>query len=67
MLNYQIAGDKVPFVLVHAWPLSSRMWSRQLEALQKHAMVITPDIPGLGQTAIQQIPSIPQMARDDVG
>lgn len=64
MLSYQIAGNKVPFVLVHAWPLSSDMWARQLTTLQEKAMLITPDIPGLGRSPRQETPSIPQMARD---
>ena len=66
MLNYQIAGNKnkIPLVLVHAWPLSSRMWDDQLKAFGDKALVITPDIPGLGKSLRQPTPSIPAMAQD---
>jgi len=64
MLNYKKAGHKIPFVLIHAWPLSSRMWSRQLETLQDKIMLITPDIPGLGKSSGQPVPSIPAIAQD---
>lgn len=62
MLNYKAAGNKIPFVLVHAWPLSSRMWAHQLEVLQDKCMLITPDIPGLGKSARQKTPSVPEIA-----
>ncbi len=64
MLNYQIVGNKIPFVLVHAWPLSCGMWEHQLQALQSKAMLITPDIPGLGKSPRQKTPSIPAMAQE---
>ncbi|MBP9865332.1 MAG: alpha/beta fold hydrolase [Candidatus Omnitrophica bacterium] len=62
MLNYKIAGHKTPFVLVHAWPLASSMWAKQLEVLKDHCRLITPDIPGLGKSARQKTPSVPEMA-----
>jgi len=64
MLNYQSAGNKTPFVLVHAWPLSSKMWAGQLEALRNKTMLITPDIPGLGGSSRQKTPSVAEAAQE---
>lgn len=65
MLNYRIAGKGkgVPLVLIHAWPLSSRMWEKQLEALSDQFCVIAPDVPGLGKSPRQSAPSIAEAAR----
>lgn len=63
MLNYRMAGKGMPLVLVHAWPLSSRMWERQLEALSDEFCVIAPDVPGLGKSSRQSTPSIPEAAQ----
>ena len=63
MLAYEAAGRGVPFVLLHAFPLSRAMWRAELEAFGKSARVIAPDLPGFGQSARQAEPSIPQMAQ----
>lgn len=64
MLNYKISGTGIPFVLVHAWPLSSGMWERQLKTLSDKVRLITPDVPGLGNSARQKTPSIAQAAQE---
>ena len=38
-------------VLLHAFPLNSGMWSRQIAALEKSYRVIAPDYRGLGRSA----------------
>ncbi|HEX2729709.1 MAG TPA: alpha/beta hydrolase [Rubrobacteraceae bacterium] len=52
------SGDTV--VLLHAFPLNSRMWLPQAEALAANRRVITPDYPGFGRS-----PGSP--AQPDVG
>lgn len=52
------SGDTV--VLLHAFPLNSRMWRPQAEALAGSRRVITPDYPGFGRS-----PGSP--AQPDVG
>lgn len=52
------SGDAV--VLLHAFPLNSRMWRSQAEALADYRRVITPDYPGFGRS-----PGSP--AQPDVG
>ncbi len=39
-------------LLLHAWPLDSRMWSPQLAALPPEIPVAAPDLPGFGRTAV---------------
>ena len=56
------SGKEISVVLIHAWPLSSEMWARQAEGLQKIARVILPDLPGFGRSPRQARPSIPGMA-----
>src|SRR5919199_2350484 len=41
-------GPGDPVVLLHAFPLNSRMWAPQTEALADVRRVITPDYPGFG-------------------
>ena len=44
-------GPKDPVVLLHAFPLNSRMWAPQTEALvNERRRVITPDYPGFGRS-----------------
>ena len=43
-------GKEDPVVLLHAFPLNSRMWRPQAEALAKSRRVVTPDYPGFGRS-----------------
>lgn len=57
--------SSTPILLVHAFPLDSRMWSRQLAALAGSRAVLAPDLRGFGQRASEPGPtSIDQHARD---
>jgi len=56
----------LPVVLLHAFPLNRRLWDEQIEALSRNADVIAPDLPGLGESAPQEVPSIPLMAQSIV-
>ena len=67
MLAYEAAGQGIPVVLVHAFPLSRAMWRGEFAALQKEFRVIAPDLPGFGQSPRQAKPSIPQMAQEIAG
>lgn len=42
--------DAPPVLLLHGFPLDSRMWSAQLEPLAQNARVIAPDFRGFGQS-----------------
>ena len=59
------AGDGVPVVLLHAFPLSSAMWLGQREGLSGVCRVITPDLRGFGGSPLgDEEPSLAVMADD---
>ncbi|MER5637664.1 alpha/beta hydrolase [Kitasatospora sp. NPDC002227] len=63
-------GSGIPLVLLHAFPLSARMWESQLELLPgpdgQDARVITPDQRGFGATPLgSEEPSL-DLAADDL-
>jgi len=63
------AGSGVPVVLLHAFPLDSRMWQAQLDELPGSdggdARVIAPDLRGFGGTALgEDSPGLEALAED---
>ena len=48
LLNYSVCGAGLPVVLLHGFPLSSEIWSKQRSDLSQNFMVITPDLRGHG-------------------
>lgn len=50
-ITYQDQGTGQPVVLLHGYPLDSRMWEPQIEALGKTCRVIAPDLRGFGQSS----------------
>ena len=64
MLAYEASGEGLPVVLIHAFPLSHRIWREQISALKEISSVIAPDLPGFGDSPRQESPSIPQMATE---
>src|SRR5919202_472158 len=43
-------GPEDSVVLLHAFPLNSRMWAPQMEALAGRRHVVAPDYPGFGKS-----------------
>ncbi len=61
------AGEGLPVVLLHAFPLSSAMWLAQREGLSTVCKVITPDLRGFGGSVLgEDEPSLDVMADDVV-
>lgn len=52
-------GENDPVVLLHAFPLNSRMWEPQAEVLAGERRVVTPDYPGFGRSP--QTPAQPDV------
>ena len=50
-ISYEEAGQGTPLVLLHGFPLDSRIWAKQREALASKFRVITPDLRGFGKSA----------------
>jgi pimeloyl-ACP methyl ester carboxylesterase len=51
-LFYEEKGAGEPVVLIHGFPLSSKMWRPQQEGLRDQLRVITPDLRGMGQSSV---------------
>lgn len=51
-LAYEEAGQGRPVVLLHAFPLSRAMYRPQREALAASCRLITPDLPGFGDSPL---------------
>jgi pimeloyl-ACP methyl ester carboxylesterase len=49
-LHYEVTGNGVPVVLVHALTLDTRMWDQQLPALSDISTVIRYDARGFGRS-----------------
>ena len=67
MLNYRSEGKGTTVLLLHAFPLSSLMWERELEEIGRYARVLAPDLPGFGGSIRQQTPSLSGMAEEVAG
>ncbi|NJD90678.1 MAG: alpha/beta fold hydrolase, partial [Geobacter sp.] len=50
-LHYEAAGEGVPLVLIHGFPLSGSIWQHQLAGLADCCRVIVPDLRGFGRSA----------------
>lgn len=51
-LIYDDKGKGLPVLLLHGFPLSRKMWQPQVDALTKGGYrVITPDLPGFGESS----------------
>jgi pimeloyl-ACP methyl ester carboxylesterase len=62
--HYQDRGSGVPLVLVHGFPVDSRMWDAQLAELSTQCRVIAPDLRGFGQTHASDPFTMESMADD---
>lgn len=52
MLACRVVGDGPPVLLVHAYPLSSQIWRRQIADLADTHCVIAPDLFGFGESGV---------------
>ena len=52
VLSVDDIGSGQPLVLLHAFPLSRQMWQPQREALADICRLITPDLPGFGDSPL---------------
>lgn len=47
-INYSDTGSGLPVLLIHAFPLNSKMWEPQIESLSDRFRFIAPDLRGFG-------------------
>jgi len=58
-------GKGFPLVLVHGFLGSSKMWKPQIDFFRENFRVITPDLPGFGQSyKVKSLNSISEMAKE---
>src|SRR5215210_6685644 len=47
---YRIEGEGMPVILVHGFGEDCNVWNEQINFLKDHCRLITPDLPGSGQS-----------------
>ena len=63
-LAYAEQGDGTPLLLLHAFPFSKAMWRFQESGLTSGTRLVTPDLPGFGDTPVPaEPPDLAVMAR----
>ena len=65
-LAWEEAGQGLPVVLLHAFPLHRGMWSAQLDGLSKRYRVIAPDFRGFGESQGAEEDSTMELLAEDV-
>jgi len=66
-IHYRDSGSaKDVVLLLHAFPLHSGMWSRQIAALEKRHRVVAPDYRGLGKSEVPPEASTMELLAQDV-
>jgi pimeloyl-ACP methyl ester carboxylesterase len=67
-IYYEVSGEGIPFVLIHANPFDHNLWMYQIAHFSTHFRVITMDIRGYGRSDKPQTPfTLRDMADDVVG
>jgi pimeloyl-ACP methyl ester carboxylesterase len=51
-LAYGDLGEGTPLVLLHGFPFPGQMWQFQHDGLAKELRLVTPDLPGFGESAV---------------
>ena len=63
-VNFHEKGSGTPLVLLHGFPLDSRIWREQVGALSDRFRVITPDLRGFGQSKSNDAFTMESLADD---
>jgi 3-oxoadipate enol-lactonase len=65
-MNYEVAGDGPPLVLIHAWPTDHAIWQLQMPVFSQYYRTIAIDLRGCGQSDKPPGPNTPAMMSDDI-
>lgn len=63
-IHYTDTGSGKPVILLHGYPLDSRIWDGQVDVLAERYRVIAPDFAGFGRSTAAKPFTIPSMAND---
>jgi pimeloyl-ACP methyl ester carboxylesterase len=66
-VHYREAGTGDPVVLVHGWPVDSRLWTEQVDRLSGRHRALAPDLPGYGRSAAPPEVSFDLLVRTVIG
>lgn len=65
LISVTVAGEGMPLILLHGFPLDHRLWLQQFDCLSKNYCVIAPDLRGFGQSTLTEEPySMADLAED---
>ena len=64
-MNYRASGQGWPVLLIHGYPLNSRLWQPQLDGLAGAARLIAPDLRGHGDSQTVPGPYSMDLLADD--
>jgi pimeloyl-ACP methyl ester carboxylesterase len=53
---YRTEGEGIPVLFIHGFAEDHTVWDRQVEFLKEHCLVITPDLPGSGNSEVIHYP-----------
>lgn len=65
-LNYEVAGNGPPIVLIHAWPTDHAVWQLQVPVFSQDYRTIAVDLRGCGQSDKPAGPNTPVIMANDV-
>jgi pimeloyl-ACP methyl ester carboxylesterase len=65
-MNYEVAGDGPPLVLIHAWPTDHAIWQLQVPVFSQYFRTIAVDLRGCGQTDKPEGLNTPALMANDV-
>jgi 3-oxoadipate enol-lactonase len=65
-LHYDQAGNGIPLLLIHGYPLDHTLWQPQVDGLADIARVIAPDLRGFGQSDAPEGVSTMETYADDL-
>jgi pimeloyl-ACP methyl ester carboxylesterase len=59
---YHVSGEGLPVVLIHGFGEKSEVWNNQVEYLEEKYKIVVPELPGSGESEMQEDMSMEGMA-----
>jgi 3-oxoadipate enol-lactonase len=65
-IDVTLEGDGDPIVLIHGFPLTREIWDAQASQLARRALVIRPDLRGMGRSSVADGPYLMETLAGDI-